>query len=102
RKARILKRRQQNWRPTISGLTGPWISRRMTWRISVRITVLSGSNDDAKLDRRIGGSHLLNVIGRAQRVSVGVVWISVGVCFPIAIVLVANFPILKAEMIGHI
>jgi len=81
--------------------TGAWVQRRVIG-ITVGRTVLPRRRHNAHFDRRICSFHLCDVRRRPDRVRVSVVRERIAVGLPSSVNLVADFPVLEAEMICHV
>lgn len=70
--------------------------------VTVIVTLLARRNRHADFDRRIHRLHLCEVLRRVGGVSVRIVRARVGIGFPRAVTLIADFPIFKIATIGDI
>ena len=70
--------------------------------VIIIVTVLAGRANDTDLDRGISGFHQGLVAGEADGVGERVVGRIIRVLFPRAIHFIADFPVLKVTMVGHV
>ena len=71
-------------------------------RIAVCVTLFARSDNNPYFDRRISSFHLLQIAGRAHRVSITIIWFIIGICLPRAVAFVSDLPIFKPILVGHV
>src|SRR5215831_4662724 len=70
--------------------------------VAIGETILAGSDNNAHLNGRVGGFHLLEIVRRADGISVSIVWFIVSIRLPGAIAFVPDLPILKSVVVGYV